>query len=292
MQHHDRQGACDLHSHTTASDGMNSPSEQVSLARKKGLAAVAITDHDTVAGVQEALEAAPTGILVVPGVEISTQAGGKDIHVLGYYINHRDELLGERLRRLRDTREARNHMIIRRLNSLGMSITMEEVISGLGRELKPDESVGRPHIADVLVAKGYAQDLRDAFDRYLAQGKPGYAPQPRITPAEACAWITEAGGAAVLAHPGLYGEDALVQALLAEGGFDGIEVYHADHGAQEEERYRRMGEERGLILTGGSDYHGERQGIVFHGDLGSKTVPVSVLNQLQAVCRRGGASFQ
>lgn len=273
---------CDLHSHTQASDGMNTPSENVRIAYERGLAALAITDHDTVAGVKEALQAGESlNITVVPGVEISTLTDETDIHVLGYYVDYRDPVFLERLAGLRRTRDNRNTKILQKLNELGIEMTMEEVIGGLGRPLAPDESIGRPHIADALVLKGHALNLRDAFDRYLAQGAAAYVPQPRIHPKEACEWIRDAGGAAVLAHPGLYGNDQLVRAIIEEGGFSGIEVFHSDHGAPEEERYSAMAAECGLIVTAGSDYHGERQGQVFHGDIGSRQVPMEVLDQLQ-----------
>lgn len=278
------EGKCDLHTHTQASDGMQRPADNVRLACEKGLAAVAITDHDTVAGVAEALEeGGRCGIVVVPGVEISTRAGGKDIHVLGYYIDCRDEVFLKRLNDLRSTREKRNGRIISRLQELGVQITLEEVVAGLGRDLRPDESVGRPHMADVLVSKGYAKDMRDAFDRYLGEDAPAYVSVPRISPKEACGWIREAGGAPVLAHPGIYGDDDLVRRILEEAKPAGIEVFHSDHGRAEEERYLTMADQYGLIVTGGSDFHGARQGIVFHGDIGSRSVPVSVLGELKRV---------
>ncbi|WP_410768165.1 PHP domain-containing protein [Fontibacillus sp. BL9] len=263
----------DLHTHTRASDGMNPPAENVRLAKEKGLTGLAITDHDTVAGVREAIEKGEKlGVLVIPGVEISTRAAGKDIHVLGYFLDTRDSKLLERLASLRETRDARNGQIIRKLQELGISITLDEVIEGLGRPLRNDESLGRPHIADTLVRKGYAKDLRDAFDRYLGEGKPGYASLPRIAPEEAMDWIREAGGAAVLAHPGLYGDDDLVVDILERGRPAGVEVYHSDHGPEDEGRYAALAKRYGLIPTGGSDYHGFRQGVVFHGDLGSRYV--------------------
>lgn len=280
-------GRCDLHTHSQASDGMQSPAENVRLAKQKGLSAVAITDHDTVAGVAEAQQTGlECGIEVVAGVEISTRAGGKDIHVLGYYMNIKNELFLERLHGLRDAREERNHRIIAKLQELGLDITWEEVIEGLGRPLEPDESIGRPHMADVLVSKGYAVDMRDAFDRYLAEGKPGFVSVPRVAPEDACQWIREAGGAAVIAHPGLYGDDELVRRIIEQSRPDGIEVFHSDHGPKEEHRYAALAHEFNLIVTGGSDYHGVRQGVVFHGDLGSKTVTLDVLEQLRAAASR------
>ncbi|MNS04666.1 hypothetical protein D3C72_360500 [compost metagenome] len=275
-------GRYDLHTHTQASDGMNAPAENVRLAKQKGLAGIAITDHDTVAGISEAMEAGKRiGLDVIPGVEISTRAAGKDIHVLGYYLQYEDERLCSRLEHLRTVRETRNERILEKLNELGIPITMNEVISGLGRELGPDDSIGRPHIADVLVRKGIVADLREAFDKYLAEGAAAYISLPRVSPVEAITWIKEAGGAPVIAHPGLYGDDDLVRHITREGQPAGIEVYHSDHGPEEEGRYSDMAREYGLIMTGGSDYHGVRQGQVFHGDLGSRTVTADVLEQLQ-----------
>ncbi|MGF6352794.1 putative metal-dependent phosphoesterase TrpH [Paenibacillus sp. 4624] len=277
------QGRCDLHTHSQASDGMQPPADNVKLAKKRGLTAVALTDHDTVAGVAEAQRAGKEyDIDVIAGVEISTRAGGKDIHVLGYYVNTEDELFLQRLRGLREAREERNHLIIGKLQQLGVDITWQEVLDGLGRALEPDESIGRPHMADVLVKKGYATDMRDAFDQYLAEGKPGFVSVPRVTPEDACKWIRAAGGAAVIAHPGLYNDDELVRRIIAASLPDGIEVFHSDHGPEEECRFAEMAREYDLIVTGGSDYHGERQGVVFHGDLGSKTVPFDVLEKLRA----------
>ncbi|MCH1640686.1 PHP domain-containing protein [Paenibacillus timonensis] len=288
MEQHSANERYDLHSHTQASDGMNKPSENVRLAKEKGLTGLAITDHDTVAGIGEALLAGKElGVDVVPGIEISTRAAGKDIHVLGYYMNFDDDRFQARLARLRSVREERNGLIIAKLQELGVSITLEEVKAGLSRPLRPDESLGRPHIADALVRKGYAVDMRDAFDRYLAEGKPGYASLPRIAPEEAIAWIREAGGAPVLAHPGLYGDDKLVRSILERGKPDGIEVYHSDHGPEEEIRYAAMAEQYGLIVTGGSDYHGVRQGVVFHGDLGGRTAPPGTVERLKQAAAAG-----
>ncbi|MGQ8874037.1 PHP domain-containing protein [Paenibacillus sp. TSA_86.1] len=280
------QGRCDLHTHSQASDGMQPPADNVKLAKQKGLSAVALTDHDTVAGVAEAqLAGKEYDIHVVAGVEISTRAGGKDIHVLGYYVNTEDEQFLQRLRGLREARDERNHLIIGKLQELGLDISWQEVLDELGRPLEPDESIGRPHMADVLVKKGYAVDMRDAFDRYLAEGKPGFVSVPRVAPKDACDWIRAAGGATVIAHPGLYNDDELVRRIITDSLPDGIEVFHSDHGLEEEGKYAEMAKEYGLIETGGSDYHGERQGVVFHGDLGSKTVTVDVLDRLQAAAR-------
>lgn len=270
----------DLHTHTTASDGMNRPSDNVRMAAEAGLGALAITDHDTVAGIPEALEAGKEiGIVVVPGVEISTAAKGKDIHVLGYGIDYRDERFIHRLLSLRDTRNSRNELIIARLNELGMPISIEEVEAEANRNRRGDGTVGRPHIAQVLIDRGYVSDLREAFDKYLAEGKAAYVNPPRIDPLTAVEWIREAGGKAIVAHPGLYGEDELVESIL-DGGADGLEAYHSDHDEAEESKYEKMAADRGKLITGGSDYHGSREGIVFHGPIGNRTVDVSVAELL------------
>ncbi|WP_458121806.1 PHP domain-containing protein [Paenibacillus sp. Z6-24] len=274
-------GYADLHSHTQASDGMNTPAENVQLAAEAGLTALAVTDHDTVAGVAEALAAGEQhGVTIVPGVEISTMEDGKDIHILGYYMNIEDAVFLDRLAGLRRIRDARNEMILAKLRELGIEITMDDVLKQLGRELLPDESIGRPHMADTLVAKGYAEDMRDAFNKYLAQDAAAYVSPPRIRPHEAAQWIIEAGGVPVMAHPGIYKDDNLVTRILDESELAGLEVYHSDHSSEDEQRYLRLAEQRSLIVTGGSDYHGERQGKVFHGPLGGKRVPADVLTQL------------
>ncbi|MBU5440627.1 PHP domain-containing protein [Paenibacillus sp. MSJ-34] len=282
MSNGSNDGRADLHTHTSASDGMQPPAENVRLAKAAGLAAVAITDHDTVAGVEEALqEGKRLGIVVVPGVEISTVLSGTDIHVLGYYIDCEQETFLERLGELRSIRERRNDMLIAKLQELGIPITMNEVVAQLGRPLMPDESIGRPHIADVLVRKGYAADLRDAFDRYLGEQGAAYVNPPRILPHQAVQWIREAGGTPVLAHPGLYGDDALVERIIRETNIAGIEAHHSDHSPADQARYTAMAERHGLIATAGSDFHGARQGIVFHGDIGGRTVSVDILPRLR-----------
>lgn len=281
-------GQCDLHTHTSASDGLNSPAENVELAKRLGLSAVAITDHDTVAGIAEALAAGERlGIKVVPGIEISTVAEGIDIHVLGYFVNHEDPAFLERLRGLRAVRDQRNERIIGNLNRLGVPVTMEEVKRRMKEKHGPEQSVGRPHIADVLVAKGFAADIRDAFAKYLAEGAAAYAVVERIAPLTAFDWIREAGGAPVIAHPGLYGNDGLVVSLLKEGKPAGLEVYHSDHSEQDERKYAQMADELGLIATGGSDYHGVRQETAFHGEMGGKTVDSVILHKLKEACNGG-----
>lgn len=271
----------DLHTHTTASDGMFAPSMNVRLAKQAGLTALAITDHDSVAGVAEAqAEGKRIGIKVVPGVEISSVADGQDIHILGYYMDMKQPNFLERLQKLRDVRGRRNEMLIERLQQLGLNITMEDVVKNLSKDLAKGETIGRPHIADVLVRKGYVESMKEAFDLYLGKGGRAYVNPPRIRPEEAVDWIHEAGGAAVIAHPGLYHDDELVEKLLLYG-VEGLEVYHSDHTPEDEARYLKMAEKHHVLMTAGSDFHGERHGVVFHAPIGARKVGVEILPLLE-----------
>ena len=180
------QGRADLHTHTRASDGTGAPADNVRLARDAGLAALAITDHDTVAGVAEALaEGSRIGVQVVPGVELSTVAEGTDIHILGYWIDWQDERWLARLASQRDTRGVRNEMIVARLCELGMPVTMDEVLEEAGSGGHGDRAIGRPHIAGVLLKKGYVATLAEAFDRYLGSDGAAYVNPPRLSPFDA-----------------------------------------------------------------------------------------------------------
>ncbi|WP_127584351.1 PHP domain-containing protein [Paenibacillus koleovorans] len=274
----------DLHMHTTASDGTQLPEDNVRMAKAAGLYGIAITDHDTVAGVANAILAGEAlGIHVIPGVEISTVENGLDIHILGYYIDRTDSLFLNRLQQLRDGRESRNLKIVEKLNALGIAITMDEVIAQAGKGVQPDESIGRPHIAEALLNKGYVGSIAEAFDRYLGRNGAAHAHSHRVTSFEAVDWIREAGGVAVVAHPGLYGNDSLVERIVQYGA-SGIEAYHSDHSPEEEERYAAMAERLGCLVTAGSDFHGERGGHEFHAPIGSRRIGADVLERLQA-CR-------
>ncbi len=271
-----------MHTHTTASDGLHSPSDNVRMARDAGLAAIAITDHDTIAGVEEAVaEGNRLGLIVVPGVEISTAADGADIHILGYYTDNSNSLWLKRLAGQRDTREARNRLILDRLKTLGMPIAEEELAEYAHTDRLRSEavSIGRPHIAAALVRKGYVASMQEAFDRYLSTGAAAYVNPPRPHPLEAIRWIAEAGGTSIIAHPGLYGKDTLVEELILQGA-DGIEVFHSDHTSADEARYAGLAAKHGVIATGGSDFHGARAGETFHGAIGSRTVGVETLELL------------
>lgn len=273
----------DLHTHTTSSDGTTEPEENVRLAAEKGLAAVAITDHDTIGGISAALQAGEQyNIEVVPGIEISTLAGGQDIHVLGYYISYQDSELEQELSKLRNTRNLRNQMLIEKLNQLDIPITMAEVRA---RQQTPGGNVGRPHIAEVLIEKGYADSLEDAFEKYLGREGKAYVNPPRITPHEAVQLIIRFGGIPVLAHPGLYDMDQLIPELV-EAGLRGIEVYHPDHSDEEKMHYAKLAQRYNMLVTGGSDFHGWRAGKVFHSELGSQPATVDMLKQLRDIAQK------
>jgi hypothetical protein len=283
-------GRADLHVHTTASDGIHSPCEIVRKAHEAGLSTVAVTDHDTIAGVGDALkEGELLGIQVIPGIEISTYADGVDIHVLGYLTDNGNEPWLKRLEGLRGVRGDRNGMIVDRLRELGVPIAWRDVEAvALERQQAggaKGKSVGRPHIAEALIRIGAVETMGEAFDRYLAAGAAAYVEMPKVHPAEAVRFIHEAGGVAVIAHPGLYGNDGLVEELVA-GGADGIEVYHPDHGPAEEERYDAIARRYGIVATGGSDFHGERLGVSYHGALGSRYSPPGAVAAIMELAKR------
>lgn len=276
-------GLVDLHLHTTASDGTTSPTENVRLAKQVGMSAIAITDHDTVAGIAEALAAGETeGIEVIPGVEVSSLADGQDIHVLGYFIPYQDEGFLQALEGLRKTRHERNKLMVARLNELGFEITLEEVYQR--KQGEQDKNIGRPHIAEVMIEKGYVATMEEAFAKYLSKHGQAYVNPPRITPQAAIDLIKQAGGAAVLAHPGLYDNDELVEELI-QYGLDGIEVYHPDNSAESKARYLAFADKYKLIVTGGSDFHGWRGENPYHAMLGSSPANYEAVEQLRQIAR-------
>ncbi|MFI8714247.1 PHP domain-containing protein [Brevibacillus brevis] len=273
----------DLHTHTKASDGTCEPAENVRLAKEAGLAALAITDHDTVAGIPEAMEAARAlDVEIIPGVEVSSVGKGQDIHVLGYFVPYEDPAFEERLFRLRETRHERNQLLIARLQELGIDISLEKVYR---RKQGTDKNIGRPHIAEELMELGVVSTIAEAFDKYLGKGGAAYVNPPRITPQEAITLIKEAGGVAVLAHPGLYDDDELVQELIVFG-LDGIEVNHPDNDEVQKMRYSKWAAQYGLVVTGGSDFHGWRREEPFHAMLGSHTAGMDAVEQLRAIAEK------
>lgn len=273
---------CDLHAHTTASDGDLSPSELVQHAVEVGIGALGVTDHDTVAGIPEAVEAAARlGMALAPGVEVSAEFSPGTMHILGYYVDIENKPLQDALEKLRGGRDVRNAFILEKLNGLGIEITMEEVLAVAG-----EESVGRPHIAQVILNKGYCATRQEVFDKYLAKGAAAYFDRIRFSPAESIELILNAGGVPVLAHPvQLKLEDDALSGMVGElagMGLKGIEIYYWNHTPQQTAFYCKLAEKYDLLVTGGSDFHGpsrsETRLGVGGGDL---AVPIEVYDNLR-----------
>jgi len=274
----------DLHTHTTASDGTLSPAELVRYAAQKRLEAVAVTDHDTVEGVAEALSAGTvTGIEVVPGIEISARYPGATLHILGYYPDISDPGFLKSIRLLQQARAERNPEIIRRLQKLGIDITLDEVT----RKAETGQT-GRPHFAQVLLEKGYVKTIREAFDKYLKKGAAAYVDKFRFPPQEAIAHIRNAGGIPVLAHPQtLKCPSATVLELfltdMVSYGLMGIEAHYPDHTPADTAQYERLAEKYGLLVTGGTDFHGKAlSGIDIGSGRGSMQVDYGLLEKLKS----------
>jgi 3',5'-nucleoside bisphosphate phosphatase len=244
----------DLHMHSTASDGSRSPAEVVRAARRASLAAIALTDHDTVAGLAEAAAVgAELGIRIVSGVELSAVEGDTETHLLGLHLN--DVAVLERgLSELREMRGRRAARIVGLLQSQGVQVTLDDVLLQAGAG-----AIGRPHVARALVADGWATDVRDAFDRYLGAGRPAYVAKDQLGMREAIAMVHAAGGLAILAHPGPGGTRQRIEALVGLG-LDGVEVKHPSHSPHEVARLRACVDQLGLIPSGGSDWHGAADG--------------------------------
>jgi predicted metal-dependent phosphoesterase TrpH len=265
----------DLHCHSTASDGTMLPEEVVRLAGECGLSAMALTDHDTIAGVAAAgAEAAKLGIDFLPGIEISAvYPPPGTLHILGYGVDPQSEVLHDLTRGLRDARDNRNPRIVDRLAQLGVAITMDEV-----EKQAAGGVIGRPHIAAVLVKKGYVSSIKNAFDKYLGQGGAAYFDKERLPPARAFELIRQSGGVAVLAHPvqlRTQSDAELERAVkdLVDLGMCGIEVIHSDHDAAWVEKCTRLADKFGLLKTGGSDFHGRNKEAIQLGMANKRRIP-------------------
>ena len=245
----------DLHLHTTASDGRLSPAQLVARASAAGLTTISVTDHDTVAAIAEATEAARSvNIRVVPGIEITAVDDGRDVHMLGYFFDPLSTTLATVLERQRALRVARVREMGARLAALGMPIDVESVL--LAAAARPGSSVGRPQVARELVQAGFVTSVQDAFDKWLATGRPAFMPRTGPSPAAIVDVIHESGGVASIAHPAVTGRDELI-APLVEHGMDAIEVYHSDHSPEDQQRYQVMARRLGVLVSGGSDFHGD-----------------------------------
>jgi predicted metal-dependent phosphoesterase TrpH len=272
-------GRVDLHIHTTASDGVLSPAQVVRVAIDKGLEAIAITDHDTTDGVDQAVAAASGERLeVIPAIELSAEEGRREVHILGYYIDHRDQTLQERLTVLRRARRERAWKMVKKLEATGTPVSWERVL-----EIAGDTSAfGRPHIAKALLERGYVRSVNEAFDRYIGLRGPAYVRRYKLTPAEAVKMITDAKGLPVLAHP--RGQEDVVPKLSALG-LVGLEAYYPSYSDEERELLARLAAKHDLIATGGSDFHGYNGGDAAHS-LGEMPVPLESLKRLRILAGR------
>jgi len=275
----------DLHIHSTFSDGVRTPTELVEMACSIGLRAIALADHDAVEGIDEALAAGSAcNLEVLPAVEFSVAFGPyRDVHLLGYLLDHRDPLLLEALKEFRQRRETRGEAIVERINEK-LAGEGKGPISSAEATALAGGALGRPHIAQVLMAKGYVQDMQDAFSRYLI---PCDVPKRYFPAEEAFATIRRLGGVAVLAHPvSITNEREKLGGVLEElcaMGLDGVEAYNNICGEQESAYLRSFAEKRGLIWTGGSDYHGIEEGISMGSGRGTMAVPYSCVESLKRV---------
>jgi predicted metal-dependent phosphoesterase TrpH len=275
----------DLHLHTTASDGRSTPEELVDEAVAAGLTTIAVTDHDTLAGVDAVAEAgAHRGLTVVPGVEITAVSGGRDVHILGYFFDRSRKEIEHFLARQREDRRRRFLAILDAIERLGLAIGQDQLRRRADDE--PGRALGRPIVADALVRAGIVESRSAAFERYLAEGRPAFVPRRGAHPDEVVDLVKRAGGISSIAHPGKLHDDSIVSGLI-DAGIPAIEVRHPDHDAGTERHYRRLAAEAGLLVTGGSDYHGPGSGRA--AGLGRITVSADEFARLAAAAGQGGA---
>jgi predicted metal-dependent phosphoesterase TrpH len=244
----------DLHTHSTASDGSRAPGDVVREARRNGLSAIALTDHDTLDGIAEAARVGgETGVRVVPGIELSAVEGDVETHILGLHLSNTRDMEAD-LVALRTMRLTRAERIVARLNELGVRLELASVL-----EQSAGGAVGRPHVARAMIAEGWAVDFRDAFDRYLGNGRPAYVAKDRLAIGDAIALIHRAGGIAVLAHPAHGGTRERIESF-ARAGMDGVEVRHPSQSSEDIARLLALVDHFGLVPSGGSDWHGAAEG--------------------------------
>lgn len=267
----------DLHVHTNFSDGLLSPTQVVQKAKEIGLKAVGIVDHDTIDGISEALEAgAEYGVEIVPGVELSSQFEGRDIHIIGFYFDPEHPRLMEYLERFQQERYKRAAKMIRNLNQLGVRLTMDEV-----EDRARGQSIGRPHLAEVLMEKGYVETFQEAFQRYIGYGSEAYEEKYKIGPEEAIGLLSEARGLSFLAHPGYPITDAVIFRFV-KAGLDGIEIIHPKFNEARTQHLHKFAKQHGLLVSGGSDCHGGRNGSIC---MGNYCLPYRLLEDIRQAFR-------
>lgn len=275
----------DLHLHTTASDGLYTPTEVVVRSKEKGFSAISITDHDTIAGIEEAMSVgAKLGLEIMPGIELSTLNEDREIHILGYYPDIHNIKLNEMLGKMIDVRKSRALFMVEKLNNLGFGIALERV-----KEIAGSEFIGRPHIARALQEKGYISEIAEAFTKdYIGLDGRAYIKRFKMSPVEAIDILKQANAVPVLAHPGFLsqGRSLLENEIkpLIENGLLGIEVFYSKHDREQEDYYKHLAEEHDLLITGGSDWHGQNCADNF---LGSIKLPY---HYVEALKKKAGAN--
>jgi len=277
----------DLHVHSTFSDGTMTPEELIDEAEALSISALALTDHDSTNGVERFVAAAEgRNVQAISGVEISAEFKPGTLHMLGYFVDHTDKSLNDHLEWIRTGRETRNKEILHRLVELGFHLTWKEVASYAGEDV-----IGRPHFARALIEHGYVKDTQEAFDRYLARGKPGYAERRRLAPEDCIELIRQAGGLPVLAHAFTLGLKKLelrkLLNFLRDVGLEGLEVYYSEHTPEMQRTYAKLARDYGLVPTGGTDYHGAASPDLKLGSgFGNLNISHAVVDAMEA--RRAG----
>lgn len=264
----------DLHVHTFYSDSTFSPEEVVSCALDKGLAAIAICDHDTLDGIEPCIKIGrEKGVEIIPGIEMSVEKQDAEIHMLGYFVDWKAQWLREKLKEIQDSRVERIYIMIEKLNAMGVKVDTEEVFKIAVNK----GSVGRLHVAKAMLKSGAIKNLKEAFNKYIGFLKPCYVPYAKLSARDTVELILKAGGVPVIAHPALIGNDDCISEFVGYG-LRGLEVYHTDHKPHVCERYEAMAKDMGLIMTGGSDCHGMGKGRIL---MGSVRVPYEVVEKLR-----------
>ena len=264
----------DLHTHTDKSDGIYSPSELIKKAVKQNLSGIAITDHDNIDGIEEALNYSSKydNFKVIPGIEFSTVYQGCEVHILGYFIDYKDKRLIDLTKEIKSSRIDRGVKIVRKINDLGMDLDIDEVRLFSGKDF-----LGRPHIARALINRNYVKTVSEAFEKYLALGSPAYVERYKISIEEVISLIKELGGVSVVAHPGLIEDKSILDYCISKG-VNGIECIYPKHSKDELDYFLRKAKDENLIATGGSDFHGDRSKTIL---LGKYYVGINTIKQME-----------
>jgi predicted metal-dependent phosphoesterase TrpH len=273
-------GQADLHIHSTASDGKLTPPDVVMEAARLELSFIALADHDTIDGIAfaQATARAFPKLKVIPGVEISTDVPEGEVHVLGYFMDYTDPAFNAALDRFKNSRLERGKKMVAKLGKLGIKINWQRV-----KEIASGSSIGRPHIAQAMLERGYISSFKEAFSEYLGHGRPAYVERDKMTPKEAVGLITKAKGLAVLAHPLTLPDPEAMTAELAGGGLAGIEVYYNGYTPEEIDRLLKLADKHELLVTGGSDYHGIDESETGIGDI---DLPLEAVEKLIALAKQ------